>query len=83
VPFVLVGNKCDLESEREVPKEKGEELAKEIGCQFMESSAKTKVNVTEGFHELVREIKKWRKEFGKPEDKEKETTKKKSKCRLF
>jgi GTPase KRas protein len=43
VPFVLVGNKCDLESEREVPKEKGEELARELGCKFMESSAKTKV----------------------------------------
>jgi len=47
-------------------------LAKEIGCQFMESSAKTKVNVTEAFHELVREIKRWRKEFGKPEEKAKE-----------
>jgi len=77
VPFVLVGNKCDLESDREVPKEKGEELAKEIGCQFMESSAKTKVNVTEAFHELVREIKKWRKEYGKAADKEKAKPKKK------
>lgn len=48
VPFVLVGNKCDLEQEREVAKEKGEALAKEINCKFMESSAKTKVNVSEG-----------------------------------
>ena len=31
VPFVLVGNKCDLVSEREVPKEKGEELSRELG----------------------------------------------------
>lgn len=33
----------------------------------MESSAKTKIHVTEAFHELVREIKKWRKEYGKEE----------------
>eukprot|EP01115_Flamella_aegyptia_P005861 TRINITY_DN2465_c0_g1_i2.p1 TRINITY_DN2465_c0_g1~~TRINITY_DN2465_c0_g1_i2.p1 ORF type:complete len:192 (-),score=62.21 TRINITY_DN2465_c0_g1_i2:211-786(-) len=62
VPFVLVGNKCDLVSEREVPKEKGEELARELGCKFMECSAKTKINVTEAFHELVREIKRYKKE---------------------
>jgi len=84
VPFVLVGNKCDLESEREVPKEKGEELAKEIGCQFMESSAKTKVNVTESFHELVREIKKWRKEFGKGDDqREAKESRKQRKCTVL
>lgn len=35
VPFVLVGNKCDLVSEREVPREKGEELAREIGKSFI------------------------------------------------
>jgi len=80
VPFVLVGNKCDLESEREVPKEKGEELAREIGCKFMESSAKTKVNVAEAFHELVREIKRWRKESGKEEGTEE---KKKRRCLLL
>jgi GTPase KRas protein len=61
--------------------EKGEELAKEIGCKFMESSAKTKVNVTEAFHELVREIKKWKKETGQLEDSQTKT--KKSKCSLL
>jgi len=83
VPFVLVGNKCDLESEREVPKEKGEEFAKEIQCKFMESSAKTKVNVTEAFHELVREIKRWRLTHGKPEEKEKEKKKAKKSCLIL
>jgi len=80
VPFVLVGNKCDLENEREVSKEKGEEFAKAIHCKFMESSAKTKLNVTEAFHELVREIKKWRAIHGKPEEKDKEAKKKKGHC---
>jgi len=82
VPFVLVGNKCDLVNEREVPKEKGEALAKEIGCKFLESSAKTKVNVNEAFHELVREIKKWKRETGQLED-PKATAKKKSRCLIL
>lgn len=81
VPFVLVGNKCDLDSEREVPKEKGEELARELGCKFMESSAKTKINVAEAFHELVREIKRFRKENGQGEEKSSE--KKKRKCTIL
>ena len=80
VPMVLVGNKCDLESEREVPKDKGEELAREIGCKFMESSAKTKVNVTEAFHELVREIKRYRTLYGKPDEKGETEKKKKRHC---
>ena len=32
--MVLVGNKIDLESERTVSKEKGQELAKEFNCTF-------------------------------------------------
>eukprot|EP01100_Stratorugosa_tubuloviscum_P002880 TRINITY_DN1688_c0_g1_i1.p1 TRINITY_DN1688_c0_g1~~TRINITY_DN1688_c0_g1_i1.p1 ORF type:complete len:191 (+),score=81.03 TRINITY_DN1688_c0_g1_i1:329-901(+) len=60
VPFLLVGNKCDLEAERVVSKEEGEHLCNDLGCKFLETSAKTRQNVIEIFHELVREIKKWR-----------------------
>jgi len=43
--FILVGNKCDMESERAVDTAEGERLAKENGLLFMETSAKTGVNV--------------------------------------
>jgi len=60
VPFVLVGNKCDLEEGREVSKEKGQELANKLKCKFMETSAKDRVNVADCFYDLVREIHKYR-----------------------
>jgi GTPase SAR1 family protein len=48
VPLVLVGNKCDLDYERVVGKEKGQSLAKQFNnCTFLESSAKNKINVNE------------------------------------
>ena len=39
--IMLIGNKCDLESKRQVSKEEGEKFAKENGLVFMETSAKT------------------------------------------
>ncbi|KNC54477.1 Ras family small GTPase RAP-1b [Thecamonas trahens ATCC 50062] len=56
VPIMLVGNKVDLEDKRVVAKSKGEELAQEYKCSFMETSAKTNHNVKELFEQLVREI---------------------------
>ncbi len=47
VPLVVVGNKCDLESERAVAKEQGHTLARQWNCTFLETSAKSKVNVHE------------------------------------
>jgi len=54
-PLVLVGNKIDLES-REVSTAEGQELAKILGCDFFEASAKTRKNVQESFFQLVRRI---------------------------
>ena len=53
---VLVGNKCDVESEREVGIEEGARLACKYHAPFFETSAKLNVNTTEAFHEIARQI---------------------------
>jgi GTPase SAR1 family protein len=45
--MILVGNKCDLEDERVVGKDQGHNLARQFNCSFMETSAKSKINVNE------------------------------------
>jgi len=52
--FMLVGNKCDKQYEREVSREEGATLARNFGCDFLETSAKTPTNVERLFVELVR-----------------------------
>lgn len=54
--FVLVGNKCDQTSAREVSKEEGASLARLFGCEFLETSAKTGYNVDFLFMNLVRSL---------------------------
>ncbi|TYI58857.1 hypothetical protein E1A91_D11G391400v1 [Gossypium mustelinum] len=53
---ILVGNKIDRESEKAVSKEEGIELAKELGCTFIECSAKTGQNVQQCFEDLSLKI---------------------------
>ena len=43
-PVVVVGNKCDLESKREVDKQIAENYAKSIGAKYYETSALTDEN---------------------------------------
>jgi Ras-related protein Rab-2A len=45
--IMLIGNKCDLESKRQVTREEGEAFAKANGLFFLETSAKTAANVDE------------------------------------
>jgi GTPase KRas len=66
VPMVLVGNKCDLERERQVSKHEGLDLAKSFACPYIEASARERINVDEAFFSLVREIRKESKQFEKP-----------------
>ncbi|KAI0636230.1 ras protein [Trametes polyzona] len=61
-PAIVVGNKCDLEYERQVGMNEGRALAHHIGCTFVETSAKTRINVDKAFSDLVREIRKYNKE---------------------
>jgi GTPase KRas len=53
---MLVGNKCDKAYEREVSREEGAALARQFGCEFMETSAKTAQNVERLFMNLVRAL---------------------------
>ncbi|ELR21747.1 Raslike protein 1, putative [Acanthamoeba castellanii str. Neff] len=51
VPFMLVGNKADMEEKRVVQKSELEEKAKKLGCKFMETSAKSRQNETIAFRQ--------------------------------
>ncbi|RXK38308.1 Ras-like protein 1 [Tremella mesenterica] len=63
-PVLLVGNKIDLEYERQVQVSEGRELAKRFGAAFVETSAKNRLNVDEAFHSLVRTIRRYQKDSG-------------------
>jgi len=57
VPMILIGNKCDLESDRVIGRDQGQQLARSWGnCTFMETSAKARINVAEAFTDLVSQI---------------------------
>jgi Ras-related protein Rab-8A len=50
----LVGNKCDMQNDRAVSWEEGQELAERYGMIFMETSAKANINVDEVFTGLAK-----------------------------
>ncbi|ETO36317.1 Rab2/RabB-family small GTPase [Reticulomyxa filosa] len=49
ISIIVIGNKCDLERQREVSIEEGQTFAKENGLMFLETSAKSAHNVDEVF----------------------------------
>ncbi|KAF2463326.1 ras-domain-containing protein [Lindgomyces ingoldianus] len=62
-PMLVVGNKSDQHSEREVPVQEGMAFATHAGCGFLEVSAKSCNNVDRTFFDIVREIRRFNKEL--------------------
>jgi len=56
LPCIVIGNKCDKVYEREVGRDEGQAYARKIGCEFLETSAKTALNVEMLFTVLVRAL---------------------------
>ena len=55
IKCILIGTKCDLDK-REVSEEEGQNLGKQYGYKFLETSAKDNININETFETLVSEI---------------------------
>ncbi|XP_075432272.1 ras-related protein Rab-8B-like [Ascaphus truei] len=56
VERMILGNKCDMNDKRQVSRERGEKLAIDYGIKFLETSAKSSINVEEAFFTLGRDI---------------------------
>eukprot|EP00003_Mantamonas_plastica_P011103 TRINITY_DN2069_c0_g1_i2.p1 TRINITY_DN2069_c0_g1~~TRINITY_DN2069_c0_g1_i2.p1 ORF type:complete len:203 (+),score=29.23 TRINITY_DN2069_c0_g1_i2:444-1052(+) len=56
IVIYLVGNKCDLDSKRQVSTSEGTKFAETNGISFIECSAKTGKNISEMFVDLARKL---------------------------
>jgi Ras-related protein Rab-10 len=56
VEKLILGNKCDMEDRRVVPRDRGEAIAREHNIPFLETSAKSNINVEKAFLELTNAI---------------------------
>ncbi|KAH0790204.1 small GTP-binding protein [Histomonas meleagridis] len=56
VKILLVGNKVDLKSSRQVTLEEAQDLADSYSIKYIESSAESNTNVTEAFELVAREV---------------------------
>ena len=54
--IIMIGNKCDLEDQRQVSADQGEEKGKSYAVAFMETSAFSGENIDKAFGNLINEI---------------------------
>ena len=54
--IIIIGNKCDLEDQRQVNKEQGEDKAKNYEVAFMETSALSGENLDKAFDKMINEV---------------------------
>ncbi|KAF5393570.1 hypothetical protein D9757_000064 [Collybiopsis confluens] len=66
IPCVVVGSKVDLESSRQVSPQEGEDLARGLNAAWVETSAKTNLNVANVFELCLAEIEKRAPHTGEP-----------------
>uniref|UniRef100_UPI00358FBC49 ras-related protein Ral-A-like n=1 Tax=Myxine glutinosa TaxID=7769 RepID=UPI00358FBC49 len=71
IPFLLVGNKSDLEDKRQVSVDEAHNRAGQWGVSYVETSAKTRANVDKVFFDLMREIRARKMELNKENGKKK------------
>lgn len=65
IPFLLVGNKSDLSGKRAVSLDQALRLADQWKVPYIETSAKTRLNVDKVFNDLMEEIYKRKKSEGR------------------
>uniref|UniRef100_A0A7E4VWK7 Ras-related protein Rab-10 n=1 Tax=Panagrellus redivivus TaxID=6233 RepID=A0A7E4VWK7_PANRE len=53
---MLLGNKCDMSDRRVVSKERGERIAIDHQIRFLETSAKSNINIDKAFYDLAEAI---------------------------
>ena len=76
-PIIIIGNKCDLDdSQRQVSKDEGIELANQLHIDFLEVSSKTNENVQEAFIKLGKQL------IGKNQKQRSNNINKNERCRI-
>jgi GTPase KRas protein len=56
IPTVLFANKCDMENSRQITTDEGKDMAKKLGSNFFEGSARNNINIEAAFFDMVRAI---------------------------
>ena len=56
ISVILIGNKCDLENERKVTVEMGENKARNLNCPFFETSALNNIHIEDVFQSIAENI---------------------------